>query len=261
MTRLNESFKFERIKYIAGISFLLSLGCFSHAADSTQHVLTSRELAELMAQVEPWLDVQSAPSTNYSEAGWLRLISVARIIQKSDAHSVEQALHEYQVSYVAYLPSPPFMSNSQALERQKVQKEKSELELQNDSKLLLLMRVVFELPERKAWVQGVGFGAWFSPGATWISQGADYNPDGTLNFAWPITWNDGNPRMVGWRQGPGGISVKERYRAAEDYQYFRKKYSLRDLGQFRKITSRVLPGDGVLPPTVKEQPPAEMKKP
>jgi hypothetical protein len=160
--------------------------------------LDGKSLAEALLKVDPWPD----HSTNYSEANWKQLISVTGRIQRSDYRTVSEALRTYQSEQV---------SNS-------VQ------EIHDDSKLYLLMRVVFELPERAP-----NDAAWSSFGH-WLTMKTEYNNDGTINRAWPIAWNHGNPCLV---SGCLGIQGFGRYDAAKEFLYFRSKCAFRDLSSFK----------------------------
>ena len=104
----------------------------------------------------------------------------------------------------------------------------SEETLKNDGKLLLLMRVLFELPERSATATPR-----FYP---WRTHGTDRNPDGTVNCAWPITWNDGSPRLLS-----GATSIQgavDLYDPAGEFEYFRANYRYRDLKRMTAVQNQ-----------------------
>jgi len=163
--------------------------------------LDVKSLAEALLKVDPWPD----RSTNYSEANWKALVSIAKLIQRSDPRTVSEALQKYQTEQV---------SNS-------VQ------EIHNDSKLYLLMRVVFELPEHAS-----NDANWSSFGC-WLTMKTEYNNDGTINRAWPIAWNHGNPCLVSGCLGIQGFGRYGRYGAADEFLYFRSKCAFRDLSSFK----------------------------
>ena len=144
----------------------------------------------MLLNVDPWPDT----STNYSETNWEHLVVIAKIIQKSDSESVCKTLQRYQQNHV------------------------------NDSKLYLLMRMVFDLPEHASndtnWSY---FGCW-------LTARTEYNANGTINRAWPIMWKSGDPCLI---SGFLGIQGFENYNAAKEFLYFRGKCSFRDLSSFK----------------------------
>ncbi len=163
--------------------------------------MAKQELSDLLQGVRPWPE----GSTNYSVAAWNALISAARVLQVCDPNSVSNALQEYQAQF----DKAGFIgTGSNKLDF-----------IDADSKLLLLMRVVFELPERGPAAESrVGFGGW-------ISRSADGGANWRRNLAWPISWTQAGPRLVatfGGLEGP-------RYDAAVEYSYFRTNYPTRGL--------------------------------
>src|SRR5205823_3845724 len=120
-----------------------------------------------------------------------------RKLQDCEPDSVEEALRSYQA----------------ASER---------VQSRDDSKLLLLLRVAFELPEsvRPGGRQG------FSPSfGGWFTDRTQINEDGTTNLAWPILWRKGSPVLVTRFQGFQG----PRHDAGGEYRYFLQNYPLRRL--------------------------------
>lgn len=156
-----------------------------------------RHLAEILEHVQPWLEhILPWPdySTNYSKASWDGLILAAGAIQNSDPQVVEDALQNYQETHNRN---------------------------QDDRKLLLLMRVAFDLPETRPREQWVGFGGW---------RDLSGSENMRTNAAWPISWNHGKPILiVGFTLFQG-----QRYDAAAEYRYFVGKYPARDLASFAR---------------------------
>jgi len=159
--------------------------------------MDEKTLATMLSTIAPWTDT----STNYSETNWEHLVMIAKLIQKSDSENICKTLEKYQQEQVA----------------------NSMNETRNDSKLYLLMRVVFDLPEHAPndtnWSY---FGCW-------LTARTEYNSDGTINRAWPITWKKGDPCLI---SGCLGIQGFERYNAAKEFLYFHSKCSLRVLSSF-----------------------------
>jgi hypothetical protein len=128
------------------------------------------------------------------------LILTAQFIQKCRPKSVEQALFEYQ--------------SIQELDQ----------EVRSDGKIYLLLRVTFVLPENASTDEWTMFGGW-------ATMNTERNEDGTVNLAWPLTWNKGNPRLISGFTALQGFDA--RYKAAAEYKYFSGKYPFRDLSFFK----------------------------
>ena len=172
------------------IAFACSGGCASQPTD----FIDTKSLAAKMSMIDCWPDI----STNYPTANWAKLVILAKLIQKSDSESVCSTLREYQLG----------------------QAPDSLQEIRNDSKLYLLMRIVFDLPEHAP-----NNSNWSHFGS-WLTVRTEYNADGTINRAWPLIWNRGNPYLV---SGCRGIQGFTRYDAADEFLYFRRKCSFRKL--------------------------------
>ena len=135
----------------------------------------------------PWSD-----PVHYSETNWNTLVSSAKILQQNDPKIVEQALENFQ---------------------------KTHQSVSDDSKLFLILRVAFDLPESVSPGAILRFGGWL-----------DASGSGNMetNAAWPISWNTSSPKLV------AGFTLFEgsRYDARLEYQYFLKKYAMRNLPWF-----------------------------
>jgi len=173
---------------------VVTASCVHHRTDPQ---LNEQQLAQRLGLIEAW----PGHSTVYSKNNWDQLISLAKIVQRCDPESVQNVFSSYQKSYADDLMVEPF----------------------NDSKLYLLMRVTFELPERvdfpDARVQGGG----------WVSNATEYNKDGTVNLAWPISWNNGNPKLISGFIGIQGMS--NRYDAAAEYRGLYEAFPRRNLDE------------------------------
>ncbi len=177
------------------------------SGEAFDELFDKTRLEALLKPVEPWPGFE----TNYSSASWDRLIEAAKIIQRSDAQAVQNVLHEFQIA------------GSQDQILQHFTRE----QIADDGKLYLLMRVVFDLPEAVTMSPGqhvVISGAWMG---RWVESGGQKNADGTVNLAWPLKWNHGQPQLTGGYVGLQGINA--RYDAAAEYDYFRDHYRLRKL--------------------------------
>jgi len=184
------------------------------APDSNPEGLSSlkeQRLEELLAPIEQW---PSGMTTNYSRSGWERLVSAAKVIQTSNPNSVEKSLLRCQWKGCAN-------GNFQLA---------NERQAENDRKLLLLIRVVFDVSEAVPAHELHEF-------AGWIPTKSLFNPDGTANQAWPIKWNRGYPTLVSGFIGIQGIDA--RYNAAKEFHYFQSRYPLRDLSSFQYATNNI----------------------
>lgn len=152
-------------------------------------------MKRLARRIEPW-----PSSTNYSVAGWTHLVKTAGLFQKADPKLAGEALAEYLRSYVG---RPDELSSEQ-------------------SKLFLLLRVVFELPESVPGGQRLSF-------CDWTRQNSGLNADGTANLAWPLSWNEGRPRLVAARPGTAAGD----YAVRDEYVYLRYHFRYRNLSSFK----------------------------
>lgn len=79
---------------------------------------------------------------------------------------------------------------------------------------------MFDLPEHtKARAGGPG----------WLTEGSDLNPDGTVNLAWPATWEGGKPSLVSRYLGYEGFA----YNPKDDYLFISQRFKLRHLPEER----------------------------
>ena len=177
---------------------------------STKVPALDREtLHALLDQITPW----PWGEPTYSQESWERLLSAARYIDKCRPSSVASALRQYEAEC-------PFRSADAGADRSVSPADLAALDetLENDTKILLLMRVLFELPERSTNLPK------FHP---WALAGPDRNADGTVNSAWPIVWRGGAPRLIAGQTGIEG--VVDLYRPAAEYEFFRARFHRRQL--------------------------------
>jgi hypothetical protein len=174
--------------------------------------LEPEKLNALLLQIDPWPE----GSTEYSTQGWKRLIIAAKYVQECDPVSVKVQLSRRQSEFSEGDTGP--------IPKTREEGEKTlqllDKRLEDDGKLLLLMRVVFEIPENKRGEPSKRFYAW-------RMRGTERNNDGTVNFAWPISWKAGNPKLVSGRTSLEGVNTL--YNAAGEYDYFTHRYPFRDL--------------------------------
>jgi hypothetical protein len=178
--------------------------------------LDDKKLSDLLATIDPW------PSGNlkYSKVSWEHMFSAAKYIRGCDPESVFKTLHTYENKYpyrraqfdLDSLPGHKLPSNSSE-ELGKLDKT-----IEEDTKIFLLMRVLFNLPEHATSRPR------FYP---WHENHTDLDSNGTVNVAWPITWKSGNPQLVTGETGIQG--VVDLYLPAEEYDYFLRHYPMREL--------------------------------
>jgi hypothetical protein len=191
-----------------------------NSPEFTTNILDRAKLTSLMSRIEPWPNM---PST-YSAAGWSNLISAATYIQSCNSTSVETTLKQY----VAEFPYRRKFPTNAPISLEKVEKTERE-----DSKLFILLRVIFNLPERSETKER------YYP---WYTLGTEVNPDGTINVAWPLSWKNGEPNLVSGAtgvQGPVGF-----YDAAREYLRFSSEYPFRDLKHVRAPSGAGTPQSG-----------------
>jgi len=153
------------------------------------------QLKRMVWKIEPW-----TASPNYSAAGWTHLVKTAKAIQGMDHKLAEAALDAHLRGFAN---KPAELADE-------------------EGKVFLLLRVVFDVRESGSAAQRFAF-------AGWTRGPSELNPDGTLNLAWPLAWNQGRPRLVAGRSGPEG----SRYAVGDDYAYLRYHFSRRDLSSFQ----------------------------
>jgi hypothetical protein len=193
-----------RIHIILAILCASFGGCVASVSQDGSTTLTEKKLQTLADSIVGWSQVGSS---NISSTQWSNLVAVAKVIQTSDPKSVERALHLYQLGGEAETNFD------------------DSLRLADDSKLFLLMRVVFVLPESVPEHDFHFFGGW-------IGSSGLYNSDGSMNQSWPIKWDNAHPKLMAVYGGIQGINA--RYDASAEYAFFRKKYFIRDLSSFGK---------------------------
>jgi hypothetical protein len=188
----------------------LASGCYT-ARSTSSTGLDPSKLAALLAQVDPWPGTQ----TNYSADSWTRLILAAEVVQDSRPQDVETAFYDYQLEGC-------IDGEFQVCPYRKTEE---------DTKLFLLLRVVFDIPEAVSnhGQQVTFFGPWVG---RWMPPNGEISSDGhTINLCWPLKWQSGYPVLVsGWKAIQG---VDARYNAKTEYRFLRHRYRMRDLSTFQ----------------------------
>ena len=151
-------------------------------------------LLALFDSLEPWTDPDRMDS-----AAWSRYIEVARQVQQTDPATVERALSRFV---------------KEAAHAQAYSDE-------SESKVFLLLRVVFELPSSAPEEQRRSFKGWIN----W----PEADEGGRVNLSWPIVWEEGGSRLEARYEGSEGRP----YAADLEYRYFQENYPYRNLSELR----------------------------
>jgi hypothetical protein len=177
--------------------------------------MTVERMEGLLREVHPW----PTGSNVYGDKNWENIISVAKDFQKADPVSVERTLCDYQNETIL---DKGMIHGDKRLDfsSYRVDPELYQERLEEDGKLLLLMRVIFDLPEHAAPAQRNTFFGW-------ITYGQDVNPDGSVNIAWPLSWTNATPKLLSGQTGIQGIV--DVYDVLSEYKHFYSHYHFRSL--------------------------------
>jgi hypothetical protein len=193
---------------------LICCGCSGHisgvnteAPDAHVGARTPHELAELISSVRPW-----SSSEPYKQNDWEKIVEVAAIFQEAAPSMAAEGFEIFSVQNTNNFHG----------------------DFLEDSKAFLLLRVMFDLPEHAKARSG---------GPGWLTGRRDLNSDGTINLAWPVVWNKGQPSLASEYLGYEGLS----YGAKSDYLFLNSHFSKRDLGSFKNKTKRAprMPRKGI----------------
>lgn len=88
---------------------------------------------------------------------------------------------------------------------------------EEESKLFLLLRIIFDLPELDDVKD-------FRPFKGWVNW-PDYTNENKVNLSWPLRWKDNKPQLIANYEGSMGLP----YQALDEYNYFLGKYPFRKI--------------------------------
>jgi hypothetical protein len=128
---------------------------------------------------------------------WGQYLEAARLVQPAERGDVERALAR-------------FLDEAAGLAG-----------VENETRLFLLMRVVFDLPDRAPVNQRRVFKGWVN----WPAPDAE----GHVNLSWPVGWREGRPVLLAPYEGAEG----PRYAAVEEYRHLLDHFPLRRLSQVK----------------------------
>lgn len=143
-------------------------------------------MVDAFGRLAPW-----PPGGDLSPEQWNHYIAAAAAVERADPDDVERSLTD-------------FLNQRGGIEGAAA-----------ETSLFLLMRVVFDLPEKAAASERRSFKGWIN----WPPPA----PDGTISLAWPLSWQSGRPTLVAPYEGSEG----PRYAAAEEYRYLLDRYAFR----------------------------------
>jgi len=152
--------------------------------------MDKEDLIKRLHSLPPWRN-----QVQFTAEEWGRYIELARSVQSADPDTVAAALDEFV--------------------RQASQEP--DLEYEGESKAFILMRVVFELPERASVDERRSFKGW----TNWPE--ADANNQ--VNLSWPVSWAGGSPKLLSTYEGSEGLP----YFAGTEYRHFLPNYPYRKL--------------------------------
>jgi hypothetical protein len=161
---------------------------------------TPHELAQLISSIRPW-----SASGAYSDSDWERLVQVAVTFQQALPAVATEGFKIFS------------LQNTNNFHNDYLE----------DSKAFLLLRMMFDLPEHATARSG---------GPGWLTSRGEVNSDGTVNLAWPVVWNNGQPSLASGYLGYEGFS----YDPKSDYLFFNSRFAKRALGSFKGKPEKVL---------------------
>ena len=134
----------------------------------------------------PW-----GSASDFSTEEWRRYADAARLVQNAAPGEVKSALVRFLDEADGFLAA------------------------ENETRLFLLMRVVFDLPSRAPVDQRRAFKGW----ANWPAPDAE----GKVKLSWPLDLRDGRPTLLAHFEGADG----PRYAAVEEYYYLLARFPFR----------------------------------
>lgn len=190
-------FLFANLKIIiSAIGVILLLWIGGCVVQQAGPAYSKWRLKQTIASIVPW----PAAASDYKPADWQKLVNAARALQKADSTLATRLISE---------------------RLEKSSDKPGEL-ADDQTRIFLLMRMTFNLPQKSQQPGQFGF-------EQWSRNNTDINPDGTANMAWPILWNDGKPQLAAGR--PGKLAGP--FDAKNEFTLLRFKYPQRDLKTFQ----------------------------
>ncbi len=150
--------------------------------------VTVQSLLSKFRMLAPWSNAQ-----DFFGDDWRRYTDAVRLVQKSEPADVERALAR-------------FLDEADGFTG-----------VENETRLFLLMRIVFDLPDCAPADYRRVFKGWVN----WPAPDAE----GNVNLSWPVGWQDSQPALLAHFEGADG----PRYAAIEEYRYLLARFPFRKL--------------------------------
>ena len=152
--------------------------------------MTEEELVNQLRALPPW-----RAESDFTDEDWSKYIALAQRLQSVDSGVVEAGVGEFV--------------------RQSLQEPYQGYDSQ--SKPFLLMRVLFDIPERAPAANHFSFKGW----TNWPAPDANNQ----VNLSWPVSWQTGKPQLLDRYDG----SMGRPYAAADEYRYLLQTFPYRKL--------------------------------
>jgi hypothetical protein len=146
---------------------------------------TIEQLLAALRDLPPWRN------TDFKRDEWRRYLQAALLLQNTKPADAERA-------FLRFLDAGEGFTSAE-----------------NETRIFLLMRVAFDLPESAAADQRRIFKGW----TNWPAPDAD----GVVNLSWPVNWQRDQPELIAPFEGAEG----PRYGAIEEYRYLLERFSFR----------------------------------
>jgi hypothetical protein len=190
-----------REKREAGVCTQSSSPADEYAAKNPAKLLVA-EIMRMIHSIRPWPSVED--SCGYTESDWDRLVATARILQNADPTRLEDALSSYVTHYYTSFEDDVDM-------------------VAEWSKPLLLLRVMFDLPESEDLTKYHPIGCMGFGGFGWKAVREEMEVPRTL--ATPVTFRNGRPELTAKRAGYSGPP----YQVQDEYRFFFDNFEVRKL--------------------------------
>lgn len=153
-------------------------------------MVTPEDLIKAYDKLECWNN-----KGDFSKQNWEEYKRVAALIQHTPDAIVERSIKDF----IKIVVQRDFQGNDE------------------ESKLFVLLRILFDIPEKGPIVERRSFKGW----TNWPK--ADLQGD--VNLLWPVVWNNGEPYLEAKYEGSEGIP----YNAVAEFEYFKSKYGFREI--------------------------------
>jgi hypothetical protein len=172
------------IKLTLFLSFFLTYSCMNKSKSTPESLIKS------FNQLTPWTS-----NLDWTSSAWKKYINTAIKVQEANQTDVEEAIK----NFMEEAKKQPFIG------------------YEIESKLFILLRIVFEIPQVASEKDRFSFKGWIN----WPKA----NEFGEINLGWPVKWINGQPNLESGYVGSEG----KPYAALEEYQFLKMKYPFRKL--------------------------------